>query len=362
MVRSHRDRVEIIFLYGECGRSFKATARRFNELYPDRPTDHKYISDLVKRFTETLSVKDKPRSGRKKSDEGTVVEILGRVNINCQQSLREIAKESGVPKSCVQRILKQNSFYPYKLHFTQELVRDDFDRRIEFCEVMCGKISQDPNLLRHICFSDESTFFLNGAVNIQNVRFWCTENPHEFRDNKTQYPKKINVWAGILGNSIIGPLFLQTNLNGDLYLEMLQDAIDPLITEVVENSIDYPQDEKIEEEKVVFQQDGCPAHYKKKVREYLDQHYPRRWIGRRGFVEWPPRSPDLAPNDFFLWGYLKSKVFRQPVASINELKERIVDACRQIPPQTFQAVRDEFHNRLFYCQEVNGAQFEHLLK
>ena len=27
-----------------------------------------------------------------------------------------------------------------------------------------------------------------------------------------------------------------------------------------------------------------------------------RWIGRRGFVEYPPRSPELTPIDFFFYG------------------------------------------------------------
>ena len=33
------------------------------------------------------------------------------------------------------------------------------------------------------------------------------------------------------------------------------------------------------------------------------------WIGRGGPTSWPPRSPDVTPLDFFLWGYVKTKVF-----------------------------------------------------
>ena len=29
-------------------------------------------------------------------------------------------------------------------------------------------------------------------------------------------------------------------------------------------------------------------------------------------IEWPFRSPDLTPCDFFRWGYLKKKVFSTP--------------------------------------------------
>ena len=32
-------------------------------------------------------------------------------------------------------------------------------------------------------------------------------------------------------------------------------------------------------------------------------------MGRRGSHEWPARSPDLTPCDFFLWGWLKEQVY-----------------------------------------------------
>ncbi|CAH1966439.1 unnamed protein product [Acanthoscelides obtectus] len=32
------------------------------------------------------------------------------------------------------------------------------------------------------------------------------------------------------------------------------------------------------------------------------------WIGRGGPINWPERSLDLAPLDFFLWGHVKDEV------------------------------------------------------
>ena len=53
-----------------------------------------------------------------------------------------------------------------------------------------------------------------------------------------------------------------------------------------------------------FMQDGAPAHYATTVRAWLDVNFENRWIGRRGPIEWPARSPDLTVADFFLWGYV----------------------------------------------------------
>lgn len=89
--------------------------------------------------------------------------------------------------------------------------------------------------------------------------------------------------------------------------------------------------------------------------------FPNRWIGRRGFVEWPARSPDLSPLDYFLWGYLKCKVFATKPSDINELKRRIRTECREIPAGVTENVKQEFVLRLSHCQIVNGEHFEHLI-
>jgi hypothetical protein len=64
----------------------------------------------------------------------------------------------------------------------------------------------------------------------------------------------------------------------------------------------------------LFQQDGVAPHFHNDVPEYLNVEQPRRSIGRAGerdecFMKWPPRSPDLTPSDFFLWGYIKDHVY-----------------------------------------------------
>lgn len=79
-------------------------------------------------------------------------------------------------------------------------------------------------------FSDESTFCLNGNVNRHNIRYWSKENPQWIQEQHTQFPQKINVWAGIIGQRIIGPLFMDYNLNGDRYLQLfLRNEIVPAL-------------------------------------------------------------------------------------------------------------------------------------
>jgi hypothetical protein len=63
---------------------------------------------------------------------------------------------------------------------------------------------------------------------------------------------------------------------------------------------------------------------------YLDAIFPNRWLGRDGVLAWPPRSPDTTPLDFFLWGYVKDKVYATKVTGLEDLKTRIRDIITTI--------------------------------
>jgi hypothetical protein len=107
----------------------------------------------------------------------------------------------------------------------------------------------------------------------------------------------VNVFCAVSKKKVYGPIFFaEPTVTGMIYLDMLENW---LMSQLNEDSNDY-----------LFQQDGCPAHYHKDVRVYLDQILPQRWTERTGqeddaLMRWPPRSPDLTPCDFFFWGFVK---------------------------------------------------------
>lgn len=163
----------------------------------------------------------------------------------------------------------------------------------------------------------------------------------------------VNVWAGILENYLIGPFFLPARLNGQSYLNFLQQEL-PLLLEDVPLAL---------RNQIIFMHDDAPAHFSVIVRNYLNVSYPNRWIGRGGPQEWPPRSPDLNSLDFFLWGHLKALVYTRPIATLEELKERKVTACDEIrnTPGIFQRVRTSSRRRAETCILSRGAHFQQFL-
>jgi hypothetical protein len=79
-----------------------------------------------------------------------------------------------------------------------------------------------------------------------------------------------------------------------------------------------------------FQHDGAPPHYTRHVRDYLNESFLNRWLGRGGPVAWPPRSPDLTPLDYYHWGHMKTLVYESKVDSRAVLRDRIFGAAEHI--------------------------------
>lgn len=187
---------------------------------------------------------------------------------------------------------------------------------------------------------------------MHNLHSWSLQNPHTFREDKSQYQFKMNYWTGILNGKIIGPFQLPGNLNGQGYLDFLQNSLPTLLGEIPEEL----------RQSYWLQNDGCPAHYAVSVRAYLNDRFPGRWIGRLGPILWPPRSPDLNPLDFFYWGCIKEKVYSRPIRSLEELQARIEAAAIEITELNLGAsLRRSFIRRCRLCIRVGGKQFEHLL-
>jgi len=98
----------------------------------------------------------------------------------------------------------------------------------------------------------------------------------------------------------------------------------------------------------------------------LNETLPQRWIERTGpkdlaLHSWPPRSPDMIPCDFLLWGYVKERVYVPPLpADLNELTNRITAAVKSVTEDILRRVWDEFS----YCVDVARAagrgHIEHL--
>ena len=110
-----------------------------------------------------------------------------------------------------------------------------------------------------------------------------------------------------------------------------------------------------------WQQDGAPCHTSNATMHYLRGQFPGKLMSKHGDWPWPPRSPDLAICDFFLWGYLKQQIWNVPheqqPTNMRQLRDAIVLACESLNQQMIQRSFDAMVSRARRCIRARGHTF-----
>lgn len=349
---STQEKVELVLICGQNYYSCREAAEIFNLRHPGRNVQFSTVAKLLRKFKQTGSVDNKykiPHVRPVTSNEDNLNNVLLTVTETPRVSIKEISELVEVPQTSVREILKKNRFRPYKPKIVQVLQDRDYDMRFDFCAWYQGKLEDDPGFSKNVLFSDEATFTSNGTVSSQNCRWWADQNPNFTIDAKDQYSFKVNAWCGILNNRIVGPYFFRQTLNSERYLNFLETEISSFLD-------DLPLRERF---RLFFQQDGASIHSTNAVREWLNNEFGEQWIGRFSKNPWPARSPDLTPCDFFLWGYLKSNVYKQrPFQNMEHLENCIRSCVEQISETMLKNVRREMFSRTILCMEREGGRVE----
>lgn len=324
--------------------------RLFSEKFDKDPPPARTLLDWKKRFLETLTVlprghtsdqSDKRLSSEKRAE---VVQAFGD---DPHTSQRKVAQQCAVSLSSVNRILKDEGLRPWKVKWVQELHEQDHISRKEFCSTILRKNDENNDFVRNICFSDEAIFHVNGCVNKHNHFIYGYNNPRAIEEEPMRSPS-ITCWAMISERHGIIYRILHSTVTGDVYKDLLESVV-PSVFKGTSN-------------RLWLQQDGAPAHFSINVRRYLDENLTGRWIGRGGPIAWPPRSPDLSINDFWLWGDVRDRLYRRPRPStIRELEVRLISILDSIPMSTIRKSFDSFLKRCRLCEKNGGGHFEHLL-
>lgn len=351
-----RKRIWIVEAYWFFQRSTSRVVREFRNIFPNSTTTDKQVLREVKKLHDHATLHDLRKNRSCRPSSANTPENAELVDEHFtehpEMSTRRAAQELGISRTSMQRILKTKlKLFPYKIQMFQQLTAFDMQRRVEFADRMLGMMSDGSIRTERIWFSDEAHFWLNGHVNKQNHHFWARENPHIF-ETTTLKPEKLTVWCAISEVGIVGPYFFDQTVNGPRYLEMLTNDFFPVIQGM--DAIDH----------FWFQQDGALPHRTNLVFEALEEFFDNRVIGlsyeeRTGLgMDWPPYSPDLTPCDFFLWGYLKDKVYGHKPRNIEQLKDAIIHEVNAIDREKLKNVIQGFDRRLAAVKEKNGGHIE----
>ena len=243
----------------------------------------------------------------------------------------------------------------YKIQILQDQTGANKAERLAFCQSISRQIEDYPNFLDLIFSSGEAHFHLSGQVK-QNMQFWAQAQPHE-HVLRLLSVEKVTVLCAIGCNGIIRPYWFEDDngrpvtVNIERYVEMIQRKFIPALRR--KHGIDMNT--------VIYQQDGATLDTSNVSLEYLRRYFSGdRLILHRTDNPWPAHSPDLSPPDFFLWGYLKERVYYNNLQTKDALKENIRREIR-IPGEMFDRVINNFNVRVATVIQRQGAWIEHVI-
>lgn len=329
--------------------------RRYLLTHHQKKVARSTIIKIFKKWNDRSAIRNlnKGNSGRKKtvrSDEN-IESVKQAVSGEPTMSVRKLAFGLDLKMTSVRTILSKDlKFIPYKLQSFQKLHPEDPPRRLNFCKRIKEMSSNGEIDIENVIFSDECHIYLHGMMNKQNFRNWLPEKPQNFFEKPLHSPK-ITVWCGMSSHKIYGPYFFEfpeteqaCPISSETYVAMLEEVI--------------PEDCSPDE---WFQQDGATAHTSNVAMEWLRNRFPEKLISHRSSFPWPPRSPDLSPLDFFLWGFVKEKVFRAQPSSIQELKTLVQRIINEVDCTTLERTIQSFTRRVEACIGEEGDHFQNKL-
>lgn len=127
------DIVDIILVLGECHNNYRQATVLYRNRFPQRQHPNDYtISKLVLRQQQRQRQKrQRRRINVPERDYPHVLAVLGTVGLNLHVLTRLIARELGISRSTILRILAIHNFHPYHITLTQ-LTLNDSQQRLEF--------------------------------------------------------------------------------------------------------------------------------------------------------------------------------------------------------------------------------------
>ncbi|GFW76862.1 DUF4817 domain-containing protein [Trichonephila clavipes] len=297
---------------------------------------------LVKRFEETGKLEDRARAGRPCLKEARApciaveMEAIASEAASGTSSAREAARRLGLPPSSVRNILRRIlQLYPYKLQSCHELLPADTAQREAFAKWAFSKMEQDPTWVLTSCGQMKliSRFMVTLiTITVAFERPLIHVRPFFF---EAQCP--VNGW-------------ITGTINAQRYLTLLRETVVPCLIKRGQIS------------NVPFMQDGATSHTANPIKTFLIQTFGEdRIVSRHCRYSWPPRSPDLTPADFWLWGYLKSRVYQSGPSSLSELKDAIHREVSSIHPDMLHSAVAGFVTRLECLLPCGGGHVEHIL-
>jgi len=127
-----------------------------------------------------------------------------------QKLSQRVYIELGIFRRSLSRLMQLLGLKMYRSRLLHELLEDDPDRRLQFCEVVLNDERQGSGIVDKFMWSDEANFKISGAISRHNCVYYSTKNPHVTIGQLNQ--TGITVWASFSCKGVFEPIFFSMQL------------------------------------------------------------------------------------------------------------------------------------------------------
>lgn len=299
------------------------------------------VIDICKRFSDTGSLENKPRSGRPpkiKPRDYRKLERIVKTNRRC--SLSDITakfneeRPEPVSRRTIQHNLHKNNYR--RSVAKKKLVIKEINRkkRLAWCR---GKRQWSVENWKRVIFSDESKIMIGHD---ERVRIWRKRDegwrPDLVEKRNSQAKYEVMIWGCICWEGVGTMTPVEGNINAAKYQDILEENLWPVLAR------HFPQNGYF------FQDDNAPVHRARSTQEYVARN-------RINCLSWPAQSPDLNIIEN-VWLFIKRKL--QSRSGAIKSKENLIEEIRriwtQITPAYIKSLYGSIPNRIQHVIRLKG--------
>ena len=329
-------RAVVHFLWKK-GATNKEIFTDITDVYGDESTTLRTIQRWTKRYRSgEEGLDDLPRSGRPENQE-FVSEVSTMLQNEPMLSQKKISKRLGIHHSIVHRILTDNlgltrvnfKWIPHHLN------ADQMKKRVQQSKIMLSILEGQPKRkLATIITGDETWIYMS--------------NPRSSMWIGSEVPRPTRVSHSIGQKKVMVSVFWSTT--GFHLIDILPPG-QTMTKQYFINQILHPLENSLSRKRPKRRVEGYFLHLDNAKSHLVDEQ-----ISEMGFTRMvqPPYSPDLAPSDFFLFGYLKYLLEGHEFASVDQLQNQLDKILKSISKSMLLDAYQEWIKRLHRCIELKG--------
>ncbi|CAF1337854.1 unnamed protein product [Rotaria sordida] len=255
------------------------------------------VSNVKRKIGRQRNSESKIKIYRKKPSQTTSIvnKVIKKIDVEDPPTQRAIAKSLRISQSTVSNIIKNSGFILRKKRKLHKLTSSNIIKRRERSRQLYRRLAHQR--YKRFITTDEAWFHLDASSGKRKVCYIKKTDPDYNRmiiQQNTSRPKGFMVWGGVStqGNTTLRLVAPGTKVNSNYYINKV---LKPFLTRDVPHS--------------------APSPTSKETIQYLNENK----INYIKPEEWMPASPDAAPMDYAIWGYLKQQLNRTDTKSLDEL-------------------------------------------